>query len=91
MATKLNISKNISNNTNLSFKQSQELLEKFLSIISKNSKTNITKISNFGVFFSQRTKERIGRNPKTKESYIIKPMFKTKFKASTYVKQFLNI
>ena len=38
----------------------------------------------------QDTVKRIGRNPKTKESYIIMPRKKLNFRGSNILKKFLN-
>ena len=49
------------------------VLEDILNIIFENLKKNKkVKISNFGTFNVKMKKERIGRNPKTKEEKIIK-------------------
>tara|TARA_Y100000992_G_scaffold207774_1_gene142358 strand:- start:201 stop:473 length:273 start_codon:yes stop_codon:yes gene_type:complete len=90
MVTKASISKNISNELNISKKESKKIFEKFISlIIGKSTKQNV-KIHGFGVFSIHQTPKRVGRNPKTKESYIIMPMNKLIFKASEKVKEVLN-
>ena len=48
------------------------------------------KISNFGTFLLKRKKERIGRNPKTKEKKIISERNIISFKASKELKKYLN-
>jgi len=90
MVTKANISKNISNELNISEKESKKIFEKFIElIVSESVKKNI-KLNGFGVFRIHHTPKRIGRNPKTKESYIIKPMKKLIFKSSQKIKEILN-
>ena len=48
------------------------------------------KISNFGTFYEHTSPKRIGRNPKTKEEFIIKKRKKLAFKSSSFVKKSLN-
>lgn len=90
MLTKAIISKNISKKIKISHNDSQIFLDQFLFLIKSNSKNKKIKISNFGIFSYQQTPERIGRNPKTKESYIINTFHKLVFKAAKNVKEILN-
>ncbi len=53
-------------------------------------KINRVKISTFGTFFVQNKKERIGRNPKTKEDAIISSRKVIKFKPSKSFRDKLN-
>lgn len=71
-------------------KDSKLLLDKFLLILKKESKLKKVKLSAFGTFSMHITSNRIGRNPKTLESYIIKPTKKLIFKASVKTKETLN-
>ena len=52
--------------------------------------SNKIKISSFGTFRVINKKERIGRNPKTKEKAIIVPRKVVRFKPSLIVKEKLN-
>lgn len=90
MANKLTICMNLTSKQDISIIESKYILESFLSIISHHSKTKKVKISNFGTFSSSITKKRIGRNPKTKESYIIEPVKKIKFNVSNKIREVLN-
>ena len=54
----------------MSKSDSKDLLESFLDFIKKNS-SNSVKILNFGTFYNHKSPKRIGRNPKTKEEFII--------------------
>lgn len=76
--------------TGISIKDSKLLNNHFLELISKNLNKKNVKISGFGVFSEHISPKRIGRNPKTKESYIIKSMRKPVFRASKKVKDILN-
>ena len=90
MTNKKYISKEISSSTKLSIDVSKKILESFLNIIKKNAKSKKIKLSHFGSFDFKNTPKRIGRNPKTKESYIIPSMNKLNFKASNKIKKLIN-
>jgi integration host factor subunit alpha len=51
---------------------------------------NVLKISNFGNFIKKKKKQRIGRNPKTKEVKIISSRNIIIFKASNLLKKRIN-
>ena len=51
---------------------------------------NVLKISNFGNFIKKNKKERIGRNPKTKEVKVISSRNIIIFKASNLLKKRIN-
>ena len=86
---KKDIVNNISSETLLSKSISKALLESFLNI-AKTNKSKKVKISNFGTFYSHYSPQRIGRNPKTKQEYIITKRNKLKFKASSSLKNTIN-
>ena len=90
MSTKSSISRNISNELGITLKDSKLLLDKFLLILKKESKFKKVKLSAFGTFSKHITPKRIGRNPKTLESYIINPTKKLIFKPSVKIKETLN-
>lgn len=90
MTNKSVISTKVSKNIGISYHESHIFLKKFLSLVILNSKTKKVKINNFGVFTYHKTPKRVGRNPKTKESFIITPTFKPVFKTSKFVKGVLN-
>jgi integration host factor subunit alpha len=48
------------------------------------------KIPLFGVFFSRNKKERLGRNPKTLEKAVISSRRVVSFRASRFLKNFVN-
>ena len=78
---KLGFSKNIS---------SFILNDFFESIISEILKYNKIKITSFGTFEILNKRERLGRNPKTREKAIISSRKVVRFKASAYFKNKLN-
>mgnify|MGYP001992531993 CR=1 FL=1 len=88
---KYDISKDISVKLKIPMNSSSALVHKLLSIIIKEtSSSKAVKLSKFGTFKKKLTPERIGRNPKTKESYIIKQNYKLGFKTSNEIKEVLN-
>ena len=69
----------------------ENLIEDFLSIITKNIKyEKKLKLSNFGTFSVRQKKSRIGRNPKTKEKKTISKRNVILFKPSKEFKNFIN-
>ena len=90
MTTKKNLSKKIADELNIPINQSQAITRSFIEIIKKAAETKLVKIASFGTFYSHKTPKRIGRNPKTKESYIIQPRSKINFKASNKTRGILN-
>ena len=67
------------------------LLEDIFEIILKNIiKYKKVKIAKFGTFSLRKKKQRIGRNPKTKETKIISERNVILFKASKEFKDFIN-
>ncbi len=87
---KLKISKNISNELDIPLQKSQEFFNSFIKILKKNCDSKPTKIHEFGTFYYKITPKRIGRNPITKESYIIVPRKKLCLKTSNKIKRILN-
>ena len=72
-------------------KISETLLEDIFEIILKNIIDNKkVKIAKFGSFSLRKKKQRLGRNPKTKESKIISERNVIIFKASKDFKKYIN-
>tara|TARA_B100000614_G_C14431761_1_gene446442 strand:+ start:325 stop:624 length:300 start_codon:yes stop_codon:yes gene_type:complete len=70
---------------------SESLLDDFLSLFVENLiKEKKIKLSKFGTFTIREKKERVGRNPKTKENKIIKARKVVLFKPSKEFKEFVN-
>lgn len=90
MASKSSISKSVSKKIDIPLNEANSIVEKFITLLLHNSKKKKIKISNFGTFSIHNTKRRVGRNPKTMESYIIRPMKKLAFNASKNIKNILN-
>jgi len=70
---------------------SESLIDDFLSLFVENLiKEKKIKLSKFGTFSIREKKERIGRNPRTKENKIIKARKVVLFKPSKEFKEFVN-
>ena len=73
-------------------KISENLIDDLFEIILENLiKYKKVKIAKFGTFILKKKKERIGRNPKTKESKIISERYVVLFKVSNEFKKYINI
>ena len=71
---------------------SENLIEDFLSTIVSNIKEEKKlKLSKFGTFSIRKKKQRIGRNPKTKETKMISSRDVVLFKPSKEFKDFVNL
>ena len=67
------------------------VLDDILNLIIDNlKKKKKVKISNFGTFEVRHKKQRLGRNPKTKEAKLISERYVVLFKASKDFKKFIN-
>ena len=88
--SKTSIIKNINKKSLVSSGDATSVLESFLLLIKNKSKLRVVKLSGFGSFSFKKTPKRLGRNPKTKDSYIIPELNKLNFKASNKIKEKLN-
>ena len=79
---KIDLSKNISKKIGVSVSLSKKLTEDLLEILSNKIKDNNLNLKNVGSFRIIDKKERIGRNPKTKEEFIIRSRKSISFIAS---------
>ena len=87
---KTNIIKNISKQSLVSSSDATSILESFLLLIKDKAKLKTVKLTRFGSFSFKKTTKRLGRNPKTKDSYIIPVINKLNFKPSNKVKENIN-
>ena len=88
--SKTDIIKNISKKSSVSAADATSILESFLLSIKNKSKSRLVKLSGFGSFSFKKTPERLGRNPKTQDSYIIPELNKLNFKPSNKIKENIN-
>jgi nucleoid DNA-binding protein len=88
--TKRDVINTISLDSQISKSESTLLFDKFINLIVSNSKKSIVKIPNFGSFKFKSSPSRIGRNPLTKEEFVISERLKLNFKASNGLKNIIN-
>jgi integration host factor subunit alpha len=88
--TKSNIIKKIIKKSSISNKDGAVLFESLILFIKKQAKLDAVKITGFGTFSFKKTPKRIGRNPKTQDSYIIPELNKLNFKPSNKIKEKIN-
>ena len=88
---KKEISNNINSTIGLSLKNIQKISDDIIQILKdilvEQKRINI---KNFGSFKIDHKKQRLGRNPKTKEDFIINKRNVIKFKLSNHLKQRIN-
>tara|TARA_Y100001935_G_C17134662_1_gene422391 strand:- start:51 stop:323 length:273 start_codon:yes stop_codon:yes gene_type:complete len=87
--TKKDLALNISKKLGLSQKDSLFFVQNFFKTLIEK-RTSIININNFGTFMLKKTPKRVGRNPKTLQSFSIKARQKLVFKPSDKVKTSLN-
>ena len=87
---KLDIIKNLSDNTGFSLNFSKKLIDDLIKILSISIKTDDLKLKNIGTFKLLNKKERIGRNPKTKKEFIISARKSISFSPSKKISEDLN-
>ena len=82
--------KNIAKKSLVSSSDATSILESFLLLIKDKAKLKSVKLSRFGSFSFKKTPKRLGRNPKTKDSYIIPVLNKLNFQPSNKIKEKIN-
>ena len=88
--SKKNIAKSITKKSQVLDIEATNILESLLLLIKNKSKLRIVKLNSFGSFRYKKTPKRLGRNPKTKDSYIIPVQNKLNFKPSNKIKEKIN-
>jgi nucleoid DNA-binding protein len=88
--SKINIVKNITKKSEVTSKEAADVLESFLLLIKSQSKLRSVKLNRFGSFSFKNTPKRMGRNPKTKQSFEIRASKRLKFTPSLQIKILLN-
>ncbi len=87
---KIDLSKNISKKIGVSVSLSKKLTEDLLEILSNKIKDNDLNLKNVGSFRIIYKKDRIGRNPKTKEEFMIRSRKSISFTASKNLIEKMN-
>jgi len=88
--TKKSLINNLKKNSSLSINEASCIFESFILLVKSQSKLKSIKLSGFGTFSLKKTPKRVGRNPKTLDSYIISERIKLNFKPSNKVKEQIN-
>jgi nucleoid DNA-binding protein len=81
---------NISSKALISKDNSKEFFRNFLKLVTSKSKSNVVKISNFGTFYTKNTPKRLGRNPITKQEFVISKRAKLFFRSSNKIRNIIN-
>ena len=89
--TKEHIAINLSKKTGYSVNYSKKLINDFIDILINNIKSKKSNLKNLGTFKLINKKERIGRNPKTKERFIISSRKSISFITSKKIVNVLNL
>ena len=82
--------KNLSEETGYSFQLSKKLINDLIEVILDTIKSSVLNLKNIGTIKTILKKERLGRNPKTKEEFIIKSRKSISFFASKKLLDKLN-
>ena len=88
--TKKELIKNLSKKTGFSLLYSKKLVNDFFEALIQNIVKNNFNLKNIGTFKVINKKERIGRNPKTKELYTVNSRKSLSFIASNKLLDMLN-
>ena len=89
--TKKELAQNLSDQTELSLADAKKFVDLFFDTIKEQLNSGKTvKLSGFRTYDIVKTKERIGRNPKTMEEFPIPSKRKVKFTVSPKVKKSIN-
>ena len=88
--TKQNISKIISTETGISNLYCSKIIDDLISILQRLIKEGDLNIKNFATFKTIIKKERLGRNPKTKEYHKISPRSSMSFLVSKKMREEIN-
>ena len=89
--TKYNFSKNISDKTGFPISLSRKIVDDLFVIFIEMIKNNDLVLKNIGTFKLSKKNERIGRNPKTKEEFLISERKSIKFIVSKNLSKILNV
>ena len=88
--TKIDFSKDINNKTGFPISISKKIVDDLLIICAEMIKNNELVFKNIGTFKLSKKNERIGRNPKTKEEFLISKRKSIRFVVSKNLDKVLN-
>ena len=89
--TKIDISKELAQKTGLPNNFSKKILKDLIIIMIDLIKENKLILKNIGTFKIIKKKERVGRNPKTKEKFLISKRKSISFKSSSKILSKINL
>ena len=87
---KIDLVKNLSSKTGFSINLSKKIIDDLINIIINNIKFGKLNLKKIGIIKTINKKERIGRNPKTKEEFKISARKVISFKPSKSINIILN-
>ena len=87
---KIDFSKNVSNKTGFPVSITKKIVDDLIIIIAEMIKNNELVLKNIGTFKLSKKNERIGRNPKTKEEFLISKRKSIRFVVSKNLDKILN-
>ena len=87
---KIDFSKDLSETTGFPFSMSEKIINDMILICSEMIKNNNLVLKNIGSFRLIEKKERLGRNPKTNEEYLISKRKSVRFVVSKNLSNMLN-
>tara|TARA_B100001027_G_C16258047_1_gene327946 strand:+ start:1304 stop:1591 length:288 start_codon:yes stop_codon:yes gene_type:complete len=88
--SKIDFSKNISNKTGFPVSITKKIVDDLIIIIAEMIKNNELVLKNIGTFKLSNKKERIGRNPKTKEEFLVSKRKSIRFVVSKNLSKIIN-
>ena len=88
--TKVDFFRNINNKTGFPISISKKIVDDLLIICAEMIKNNELVLKNIGTFKLSKKNERIGRNPKTKEEFLISKRKSIRFVVSKNLDKILN-
>ena len=88
--TKIDFSKDINNKTGFPISISKKIVDDLLIICAEMIKNNELVLKNIGTFKLSTKKQRIGRNPKTKEEFLVSKRKSVRFAVSKNLSKILN-
>lgn len=88
--TKKKLAEKISTELIINNNESKLLVNSIVSFLIKNIQSKTLKLSGFGTFKIIKTKQRVGRNPRTLEEFTIPSQRKIRFQASKIAREKIN-
>ena len=88
--TKIDFSKNISDKTGFPISFSKKIVDDLIKIYNEMIRDNNLVLKNIGTFKLSMKKQRIGRNPKTKEEFLVSKRKSVRFVVSKNLSKILN-